>query len=120
MAKKIDYQLTKPGGFVRASNRKITVPGSWPGLSAFQECDMQHAIKVAGLRQAHEAERMEIIRRFVIALRGSHPHTAQVRLGKLVFWIQALGSELIQKLASNNLSTFTFQTAVEKELLKRS
>lgn len=106
---KFDLQaLNTPGGFMKKTGKNMTVCGSWPGLSKFQECDMQQALRQARLG---DAEFMESVRLFIKELRAKFPHTKKTRIGMLVFWVKRMGATKLLELAQNNLNNYLFEKA---------
>lgn len=108
--------LHTPGGFMKKTGKRIMAPGSWPGLSRFQECDMQQALRDAKARRAGEAEYMEGVRKFVRELRTVFAHVNKTRIGTLVFWVKKLGQDEVWKLAANNLNKYLFEKACREAL----
>lgn len=108
--------LNTPGGFMKKTSKRILTPESWPGLSKFQECDMQQALRDARIRRAGEAEYMEGIRRFIKELRLTCTHVKKTRIGSLVFWVKRLGMDKVGQLASSNLNNYLFEKACREAL----
>lgn len=97
-------------------SRTVKTGSRWAGVSRAEQMDMQVAIKRGATHARMTAEGQERMRKNIQYLRDNYSHTKNVKLGKLVYYINNLGLDTVAEVARKNLSAFHFCQQCEKAL----
>lgn len=85
-------------------------------MSKFEACGMAEAMKTSKTRRHLDAIQGNLVNKRCAELREKHPHTRDVRLNQLFWYMARLGYDKMVELAQENLSRFLFEQACKKSL----